>query len=372
MSIPTPASTTPRTASRVTRTSASSSHHPSSPSSADSPEPSTSGARRDASLACAACGEANGPERNFCAACGEPLREACPRCGAAHARSERFCGQCGLNVGDHYAEQQQYCRERLEAARQLKAECRFDDALQRLKEVLKVTDAKPGETKLAEFVREANDELRHLHAERLRREQEANQTLEIARQAIANHAIERAITLLDDVPQPLRTAAHQETLAEAKARWKEILGLSGQIRSLLAEKKTLELSGPIERLLALKPDHREARQLADQLAAKLVDAARKKMLQREFDDALALLRRIPAVARPAGADEIENEANEAVWLMKHLRRAAYVTPVLAQVAERAARTAPDHPDLARVTNELIQRQRAKPRTPWLAAPEWSV
>src|SRR6185503_12879146 len=47
-------------------------------------------------MACPACGEANRPERLFCARCGARLAAPCAACGSRNEPGAQFWGQCGV------------------------------------------------------------------------------------------------------------------------------------------------------------------------------------------------------------------------------------------------------------------------------------
>ena len=142
--------------------------------------------------------------------------------------------------------------------------------------------------------------------------------------------------------------------------------MTAEIRELLAQKNALELGPRLDRLLALKPDHGEAKQLAVQLAAKLRDGARKRLEKRDFAGALDLLRRIPSIATSDDARQLETEAREGCWLAEQARTATLATATYAELAQRATETAPDNADLQRALRTARTAARAAPREAWLA------
>jgi len=49
-------------------------------------------------IRCPSCGNANRPDRRYCAECGGRLGDSCGSCGAPNEPGEKFCGHCGASV----------------------------------------------------------------------------------------------------------------------------------------------------------------------------------------------------------------------------------------------------------------------------------
>lgn len=312
-------------------------------------------------VTCVDCGAANAADRRFCSACGKSLLAECPKCRAPHLRGEQFCGQCGINLRAYATERTQWCELRLEAARQAQDELQFSEAIGLLREVARVEDPR-----LDAFARDAKQRLDLYQAQRKQLERAAQVAFEEARDLFAEHSIDAAIAKLEAIRVPLRTKDIEQLLAEATDRRDRIARLTAEIRELLAQKNALELGPRLDRLLTLKPDHAEAKQLAVQLAAKLRDGARKRLEKRDFAGALDLLRRIPSVATSDDARQLETEAREGCWLAEHARTATLATATYAELAQRATETAPDNADLQRTLRTARTALRAAPREAWLA------
>jgi type IV pilus assembly protein PilM len=326
-------------------------------SSAASPQGAAAG-----SIACVDCGAANAADRRFCSSCGKSLLAECPKCRAPHVRGEQFCGQCGINLRAYATERTQWCELRLEAAQQAQDELQFGEALGLLREVARVEDPR-----LDAFAREAKQRLDLYQAQRKQLERAAQVSFEEARSLLADHAIDATIAKMESVRVPLRTKEMEQLLAEATDRRDRIGRLTVEIRELIAQKNALELGPRLDRLLTLKPDHAEAKQLAGQLGGKLREAARKKIEKRDFTGALDLLRRIPTIAASDEARQLEVEAREGCWLAEHARAATLATTSHAELAQRAVESAPDNADLQRALRTAQAALRAAPREAWLAA-----
>jgi Tfp pilus assembly PilM family ATPase len=313
-------------------------------------------------VACVDCGAANSADRRFCSACGKSLLAECPKCRAPHLRGEQFCGQCGINLRAYATERTQWCESRLDAAKQAQDELQFGEALALLREVARVEDPR-----LDAFAREAKIRLDLYQAQRKQMERQAQLAFEEARELFAAHSIDGAIAKLEAIRVPLRTKEIEQLLSEASDRRDRITKLTADIRDLLAKKNLLELGSRLDRLLALKPDHNEAKQLAGQLAGKLRDAARKRLEKRDFSGTLDLLRRVPAIAASDEGRQLEVEAREGCWLAEQARTATLATAALAEVAQRAAEGGPENAELQRALRTARTALRTAPREAWLAA-----
>src|SRR5687767_12928566 len=109
-----------------------------------------------------------------------------------------------------------------------------------------------------------------------------------------SHSYENAQHAIEDVPEPLRTPEHNQPLERAKAARQELLALGGEIRQLVERKQTWDLLSKLERLLALKPNHAQAQQLAETLADNLVKTAKVRLGRHSYREALDSLDQIPA------------------------------------------------------------------------------
>lgn len=339
-------------------------HHASPGNGAGSAAGVEEGAKRAAGLSCVDCGATNGAERKFCFQCGKTLWDQCPQCQTPHPRSEKFCGQCGVNLRQFQVERNAWCQARLDAAQQAQAEYRFDDAQALLREVARLDDPR-----LDQFAREAKARRESYQGQRKSLEAEAAKKSVDAQACLQQHAVERALCILEEVPERLRTADHAKLLDETRARHRAILSLSGEIRELLAEKKTLELGPPLERLLALKPDHKEARSLAEQLAAKLVESARKRFSRHDLNGALEMLRRIPTTAVNDAARELDQQTREALWRLERCQKATMASRTQLLFVDRTLKSLASHPDAPALHKQWQTWAKATPREAWLAAPD---
>ncbi|MFO0816510.1 MAG: pilus assembly protein PilM [Pirellulales bacterium] len=314
--------------------------------------------------ACVECGAANPVDRRFCGNCGKSLWDQCPKCSTPHPRSERFCGQCGVNLRQYVDERRGWCETRLESARLAQEEYKFVEAAALLREVAKVDDPR-----LDSFAREAKSRLDSYQAQRKQLEEEARKRIEEAKKLLASYAVERALVTLDETPEPLKTEEHHRLYKDVCARRNRILELTADIRDAIARKDMFELAPLLEQMLGLKPDHKEAQQLAVQLAKKLADAARKRLEKHEYVGALDLLRRIPSQARGAEAADLESRAREGKWSFDQIRRSTLASTPQFELVKKTVALTPQDVEAQKQLRQWQNWLRTSPREPWLAVPD---
>ena len=103
--------------------------------------------------------------------------------------------------------------------------------------------------------------------------------------------------LLEHLPGPLRTAAMQQMLLEAKTRVETIDRLSRDLQEARRTGAIGHVLAAINQLLALQPDHAEARSTADRFQQQVCEAAQRRLAAFRYEQAAALLRRVPEAVR---------------------------------------------------------------------------
>lgn len=302
-----------------------------------------------AGVACG-CGQVNPPDRRFCGQCGAGLWESCPRCNVAQPRHERFCGQCGTDVRTLRDEQQNWANEQIVAAHQLTAECRFFDAARVIREVIAKLEG--SSSPLIDTCRKL---LPTITETRTRMMAAATTAYEQARQLSVNHDYKQAVKVLETIPELLREESMINLLDDMRSRATEVSQLKQSIRELVAARDYGTAIGRIERLLKLKPDHEEARQLANQLATKLEQAARQKHAARELSAAAQILKQIPTGFRNSEQNALLSQLNESLWLLAQVLHGPVATEGLVRVCERLAKLIGDDEKLRRLREELKRR-----------------
>jgi Tfp pilus assembly PilM family ATPase len=317
-------------------------------------------------LTCRHCQRPNQATRKFCGGCGKPLWEKCPRCGAECAADEKFCGACGTDILGGLDAQSQELRSRIEEALALAAAHRYDAAISALRGVAAVSDPR-----FDRFANRALDEIAKVEIDRKTHARSAEDGLAQARRFIDSHSYESAQNAIEEVPEPLRSAEHHQVLERAKAARHELLTLGGEIRLAVERKQTWDLLPKLERLLVLKPNHAQARELAEVLRDNLLRTAKTRFAQNQYREVLDTLEQIPSFVRNGEVISLDEAAGELHCLLSAIRQAPLADRQVLGLAERLCKLAPENPEAARLKQQLAERFRSKPKGPRFASPEWS-
>lgn len=328
------------------------------------PTPDSNSFADSGALVCADCQRPNAIERRYCTGCGAGLWAECPKCQAPHARSERFCGQCGLDIQRELSVAREQFEQRLGQARRFQEQLEFEEAQRALAPLLGLKDPR-----LAPLVEQARAASREFSAEQAGLQQQAHDQFTAAGRHAAHFAYERATAAIEAIPLRLRSAEITALLDDCRRRTREILGLSGEIRDLLAAKRGIEALPKLERLITLKPDHAEARKRIEQIVEKLLDAARKKLAARDYERAAELVRSIPPGLHDDAAREILAATADVEWLRKQLSRERLATPQLLALADRLATLCPNDAEVACRRAELAKVVADEPDQPRRGAAE---
>ena len=107
---------------------------------------------------------------------------------------------------------------------------------------------------------------------------------------------DEAARILEQVPPSCRNQNIDELQTRIAERREELATLDRELREAVREKRLFDLPPRIERVLALKPDHVYAKELAEQVWSRLSDAAETRLADYRHDEALQLLDRVAPVA----------------------------------------------------------------------------
>jgi len=315
---------------------------------------------------CRHCGRTNQSSRKFCSGCGQPLWEKCPKCGAECAADERFCGTCGTDIIGGLDAQSQQLTDQIEEAIGQAAAHKYDAAISALRGVAAVSDPR-----FDRFANLALEEIAKVEADRKTHARAAEDGLLQAKRFMESHSYENAQHAIEDVPEPLRTPEHNQLLERAKSARQELLALGGEIRQLVERKQTWDLLPKLERLLALKPNHAQAQQLAETLADNLVKTAKVRLGRHSYREALDSLDQIPAFLRNSEVVRLDEAASELQSLLQAIRTAALADRAVLGLAERLCKLAAQNPEAARLRSQLAEKVKTRPDDPRLGAPNWS-
>lgn len=320
----------------------------------------------DSPIKCRKCQQQNAPNRRFCGDCGEALFDHCPKCSAEVVASERFCGHCGTNLQETSRQQEADLEQRLQQARTMQDAHRFDEAVAVARSVAIVEDAR-----FDRFARQALDMLEEFAAQRRQFTAEVEQRIEQARQCLAARAYEKGLEKLEPLPAALHTPEVKELLGTLRSKRTELLQLSGEIRQGIAQNCTHDLLPKIERLLLLKPDHAQAKELAGQLRDQVVLAARKKVAAFAYDEARTMLEELPEFVQNDDVQQLLDKVLEADALATDIRLSPLADDNLLALAQRLAKIAPKDETATRQLAEIQARRTTRPASAHLPYAAWS-
>ncbi|HEX5103898.1 MAG TPA: zinc ribbon domain-containing protein, partial [Pirellulaceae bacterium] len=327
------------------------------------PSPATGAA---ATVACRQCQRQNPTGRRFCSGCGKPLWEQCPQCCAECAADEQFCGHCGADIRGGLAEQRRQLEERIEQALEMAAGHRYDAAVSALRGVAAVSDPR-----MEHFASRALEEITKIECDHKTFQRAAEDGLGQARRFMESYAYENAQHAIEDVPEPLRTQEHRDILLRAKSARQELLSLGGEIRQAVEQKKTWDLLPKLERLLALKPNHGQARELAEVLRDNLVKTAKTRLGEHRYREALDSLDQIPSFVRNSEVSTLSEAATELLSLLEAVRNAALADRQLQGLADRLCKLAASNAEAAKLRAQLMEKLKGRPANRRLGAPNWT-
>jgi type IV pilus assembly protein PilM len=328
---------------------------------------------QDTTIRCARCAAPNARRRKFCAKCGAPLWVTCLRCGELSEAGEKYCGACGTDVAEASTSQAEHVEGHLRSAEQMRAACRFDEAVMLLVPITKQEQSLP-----AEGVARAKELLLQVVSEREQRRAAADEDYQRARQAMAAFDYDGAAAILENVPVAVHNDAVRKLLAEVGERQAQVAGLTEQLRQMVRQKRVFDLLPRIEQLLQLKPDHAYARQLAEQAHNCVTKLMEKRLAEHRYGEARELSERIAPALRTPQTQAICGRATELASFDFDLHHAPVIDATLVAVADRLAKLAPNDPALARLREKLHQRSRhpsttsAEEPVPWARPPQPSA
>jgi type IV pilus assembly protein PilM len=315
---------------------------------------------------CRHCERSNPSSRRFCGGCGQSLWETCPQCKAECPADERYCGSCGADILGELSQQSQQYQTKLDEGRELAAAHRYDAAISALRGVAAVSDPR-----FEKWAQMALGEIDRVQQARERNLADAAAHLARAEQAIAAHSYETAINELQSIPAPLRTAEATLLLERSISARAEILKLGGEIRAALERKETDQLLPKLERLVTLRPDHKQAIGIAEQLRDNLVKLAKRDLVAHRYRDALDQLEHIPSFVRSAEVETLTETARELDALLDGVKSAALADRATLALAERLAKLASTSEEAAKLKSQFAERARTRPTDPRLGASNFS-
>lgn len=323
-------------------------------------------ASRPETVKCRGCDTTNAGTRRYCSGCGAPLFDQCPTCKAEVAADERFCGHCGTNLGETLRAQEETYEEKFAKARQLHRTYQFDASTAILRSIALTEDAR-----FEKFANLAIEAINRFSNERKELEDRAIKRLEKAKRYLASQSYEKAVEKLEGIPEPLRTTEALDLLKEATSKRNEVLELGGEIREGLSENRRFDLLPKIGRLLALKPDHAQALQLAQDIRDQICKSAKKMLIEHRYDEARLQLEAIPDYVTNEVVQKLLDRAAELDAITTDIRLSPVVDDPLVGLAERLLKISAGDDKAQKQVQELKAKRATRPVPARLACPAWS-
>lgn len=318
----------------------------------------------DSPAACRCCGRGNDAGRKFCKECGAPLHGPCPECGETVGLAERFCGGCGFHLEETFERRLQAAQAILNEGISLRAASQFTSAQHTLRRLAAESDPL-----VYALRRRAEQELKQCEADLRAAAERCEQLCIEAQAALDESDYDRAVTLLEQVPEGMRTDEVKLQWERARLFREESEQLVRTIRQALAAKQHLGLLPHVERLLVLKPNHPQAREMVDrlrvlehrhqgQLRERNFELARRKLEECKYDEAVELLEQVSSDMLTPEAEKLLRYARETAWLARQLRTACLLTETLVRIGERLLKLQPADQGAAKAVEQLRQRRAA--------------
>jgi type IV pilus assembly protein PilM len=270
---------------------------------------------------------------------------------------ERFCGACGGNRADLLRQRLGSLETQEVQARSLQVAGKYDEALRLLAKL--IAHDHPA---LAETVSTLRSLQREVQRERDALAVRQNEALAVARKALAGADDDAAIAALEAVPRQVRAEETQTLLDEMLARRREAATLQAAIGEALVQKRYAGLLPKVERLLHIRPQHPQARQLVEKLRnfeqhsrgqqrEVLCQQGTERLKAGDYAQALALLEQIDPLVRTPESDRLLAIARETDWLRRDLAAAHPTSEHRRAMAEKLRKIKANDPEARRVLAE---------------------
>jgi len=258
---------------------------------------------------CPECGHVNATERQFCGACGEPLREPCFRCEFVNGAWDRYCGDCRADLAAERQDRIEQLQARQKEIEALRETHRHARAVGLLEETASVEHPR-----LRPFREWACDLLPTIRAELEDLERRRDELLQKAEACVSAHQYDTAVETLLQIPEPLRGEGIQRLLDDARSKAQEIAGLLADLQEAAAEGEFRGVGQKCDRLLSVVGDASAARGMVADTLDRVLECARQAVGRHDYPLATELLREVPAPLRDeairAELEDLERRSDE--------------------------------------------------------------
>jgi len=324
---------------------------------------------------CPACGVKNDSSRRFCRGCGEALEAPCLSCSKPMPMWEHICGQCGTKQAPLLEDRRGEMVARQAEAEGLLKDYDFDQA-----ERLTVSLRDESDPRLKQLVPWATDFAAKIGRARETQLALAGKRLAEALKHEASFDYTSAVHALEQVPEMLRSRAldgHADSVQAALDRvgekHAEVSRLERLVKSRITTRELSDLLPAVNKLLALRPDRADVRKLCSQLEERqqrliaqrddAVGRARNHLDSRDYESALALLRKVDGSVETPDVEYLRSEAATSLKRLQALMQEISLATKdkefdgLLDKVEEALRLKPGHGELAKLRETLQSRER---------------
>lgn len=277
------------------------------------------------------CGCENNARRVFCTACGGPLWRRCAACNSDRTIDEGHCGQCGVNLEEAEHRLLGECQQKIDAAMALASEHQYDKAMLTMRRVLLLEDPR-----LHELIESARELRSEIAAKQREMDEERERRLASAQECLAKGDFGEAAEQLLAVPEPVRTEDFQRVLDSTVHQRDALQKAEAELQEFLKRKKLTEMSGPIERILAIRPDYKSVIDLAEKVRDKLCEAAAARIENNNLSLAHEFLSCVPEPVVNDRVLDLREALRDRSGLMDYLSKATVVSGNHVVAAKRLA------------------------------------
>ena len=287
--------------------------------------------------------------------------------------------RCGANLAAAVHQQTEQFETNLLTVEQLQADGRYEEAIALLGPMSNMEHPR-----LNHHAKMATEYIKRLGAEQQQASGKAEEVCRQARRA-DRHDYRGAIRL----PGGRARRAAQRGLREAPGRGGR--AAAGAVRAEsrpaggVAGKRVWAAMPLIARLLELKPDHAQARQIAEHVQKHFAHAAQAKLAKYRYEEAVKVLDHVPESLQSAEVAALARGCSELALIAWNVRHAAVVAGALLAAVNRMRKLAPGDPRGGKLSAEcgvVASRRRRKagwprprgprrrPTRPWAFPIDW--
>lgn len=316
---------------------------------------------------CGSCDTPNHSDAKFCAECGQSLYESCGACAKPVLLTQSFCNECGTNLDEaiegRRRKYEQWMADAVRAAKSHDYET-AKDLLARVADLADyrfrshAADATKAIAKITEI------ESRTLAA--------VKKACALASEANEAGRPREVVKHLANLPDNLLDEKSKKLLAKSQAFTSQWDALETELKSAIETKDWASVGALVQQLLELDPTYATGLKLAEQVAGKLVTAAKRSIEKGEYEMAVAQLHSIPDAAANPEIAKMRSQAENITWLSKQFDGEPYASPMLGRLAVRFAKETPTDPQAQQLPQELSQHLKQAPRASRMHLPAWKA